>query len=397
MAETKIHEFSMAERDRRWSKIRAKMAQGGLDCLVIRGISSKWDSGIANIRYVSQIGGNGEEAMAVFPKSGDPIILVWSPTQLEWWPTAQSWVKDIRLGVPDWGEKVAAIINDIGFARGRIGVVGIGGRTGAGKVMSYEIYKTILDSLPDATFVPASRLMEEVRIVKSAEEIAFLEKSAALCDTGINAMLATAKPGKMAHEIYGEILGSIFKAGGESPMFLMYEADREPRHALRFPSNRALESGYMILQEISPKYAGYWSQAMVPVSLGKPKQIYLDLTQTTVEAYNNALQMCRPGVSARQLAEAINKPIVQAGHMWLRSQWQGLGLEQIEGPSDTHTGATASEEEAGELLEEGMVLGLQPMAGTKDGRYGVQIGDTVVVTKNGARRLGKSEMKFYVL
>ena len=59
------------------------MSEQGLDCLIIRGISSKWDSGIANIRYVSQIGGNGEEAMAVFPRKGDPIILVWSPTQLD--------------------------------------------------------------------------------------------------------------------------------------------------------------------------------------------------------------------------------------------------------------------------------------------------------------------------
>ena len=96
MAETRIHELSLAERDRRWSAIRAKMARANLDCLIVRGISSKWDSGIANIRYISQIGGNGEEAMAVFPKSGEPIILVWSPTQLEWWPTAQNWVKDIR-------------------------------------------------------------------------------------------------------------------------------------------------------------------------------------------------------------------------------------------------------------------------------------------------------------
>jgi Xaa-Pro aminopeptidase len=396
MAETRIHELSLGERDRRWRAIRAKMAQQGLDCLIVRGISSKWDSGIANVRYISQIGGNGEEAMAVFPREGDAIVLVWSPTQLEWWPKAQSWVTDIRLGSPDWGEKTAQCIKDLGFEKGRIGVVGIGGSTGAGKVMSYEIHSTILELLPQAKFFPASRLMEEIRIVKSPEEIAFLEKSAHLCDVGINAMLRTAKPGIKAYEVYGEILGSIFKAGGESPMFLMYEADREPRHALRFPSDRTLESGYMILQEISPKYAGYWSQAMVPVSLGKPKQIYLDLCDAAVESYNVALSVMRPGITCKEASKAINVPIINAGYMWLRSQWQGVGLEQIEGPSESHTGATAGLDDS-LRLEEGMVVGLQPMAGTKDGRYGVQIGDTVVVTPTGARRLGKSEMKFHVL
>lgn len=396
MAETRLRELSLAERDRRWRKIRAGMAQQGLDCLIVRGISSKWDSGIANVRYLSQIGGNGEEAMAIFPREGEPIVLVWSPTQLEWWPKAQNWVGDIRLGVPDWGERTVACVKELGFERGRIGVVGIGGRTGAGKIMSYEIYHTILTLLPGASFVPASRLMEEVRIVKSAEEIAFCEKSAQLCDIGIAAMLRTAKPGVKAYEVYGEMLGSMFKAGCESPMFLMYEADREPRHALRFPSDRTLEPGYMILQEISPKYAGYWSQAMVPVSLGKPQEIYLDLCAAAVEAYHAGLEMMRPGITCREASAAINAPILKAGFRWIRSQWQGLGLEQIEGPSDTHTGASA---EANEeiVLQEGMVVGLQPMAGTEDKRYGLQIGDTIVVAPGGGRRLGRSDMKFYVL
>ncbi len=396
MAETRIREISLAERDRRWNAIRTRMAKEGLDCLIVRGISSKWDSGIANVRYLSQIGGNGEEALAIFPIEGEPIILVWSPTQLEWYPKAQNWVTDIRLGVPDWGERTVQCLKDLGFERGRIGVVGIGGTTGAGKIMSWEIYNTILTLLPNAKFSAASRLMEEVRIVKSAEEIALCEKSAQLCDVGIDAMLRAAKPGVKAYEVYGEMLGSMYKAGCESPMFLMYEADREPRHALRFPSNRTLEPGYMILQEISPKYAGYWSQAMVPVSLGKPKQIYLDLCEVAVESYNVGLRMMRPGVTCREASKAMNTPILKAGFQWIRSQWQGLGLEQIEGPSDTHTGAAADADD-GILLQEGMVVGLQPMAGTTDKRFGLQIGDTVVVTPSGGKRLGRSEMKFHVL
>lgn len=396
MRETRVHELSIAERDRRWAGIRALMAKEGIDCLIIRGISSKWDSGIANVRYISQIGGNGEEALAVFPKTGDPIVLVWSPTQIEWWPKAQSWVRDVRLGAPDWGMRTVECVRQLGFETGRIGVVGIGGRTGAGKVMSYEIYKTILDSLPQATFVPASHLLEQMRLVKSAEEIVFVERSAKLCDVGIAAMLATARPGRKAYEIYGEILGAIFKAGGESPMFLMYEADREPRHALRFPSDATLDIGYMILQEVSPKFAGYWSQAMVPVSLGPPKQVYRDLIAVSRLAYDEALKVIRPGLTLKQLADAINAPIREGGYMWTRAQWQGCGLEQIEGPNDPYTGKPMHEDR-GESLVEGMVLGLQPMVATTDGRYGAHIGDTVVVTATGARRLGKTEMQLYVL
>jgi Xaa-Pro aminopeptidase len=395
MAETRIHGLSLAERDRRWSGIRARMDESGLDALIIRGISTKWDSGTANIRYVSQIGGNGEEGMVVFPRRGDPIVLVWSPTQLEWWPQAQDWVSDIRLGSPDWGEKTVACINELGLGAANIGVVGIGGSTAAASnTMAYDIYRTILDGLPAARFSSAAAIFEELRVVKSAEELAFMARSAELCDIGIDALLGAAKPGVRAYEVYGEILGSIYRAGGESPMFLMYEADRAPRHALRFPSDRTLEPGYMILQEISPKFAGYWSQAMVPVSLGRPEQAYLDLGKVVAEAYQAAIETIRAGVSVRTLADAINAPIIAGGFSWLRPQWQGLGLEQVEAPTHPHKAVRVDTEL---VLQEGMVLGLQPMAGTADGRYGLQMGDTVVVTAEGARRLGRSEMKFHII
>ena len=67
MTITRVHTLSLAERDRRWAAIRSAMAERGLGALIIRCISSKWDSGTANVRYVSQIGGNGEEAIVVFP------------------------------------------------------------------------------------------------------------------------------------------------------------------------------------------------------------------------------------------------------------------------------------------------------------------------------------------
>ena len=59
MTETRVRALSIAERDRRWTNIRAEMEIRGLDALLIRGVSTKWDGGIANIRYISQIGGNG--------------------------------------------------------------------------------------------------------------------------------------------------------------------------------------------------------------------------------------------------------------------------------------------------------------------------------------------------
>jgi Xaa-Pro aminopeptidase len=394
MTETRVIPLSLAERDRRWQAIRARMAERGLDCLVIRGISSKWDSGTANVRYVSQIGGNGEEAMAVFPLDRDPVVFIWAPSQLEWWPIAQDWVSDVRQGSPTWAGRTSECLRELGSARGRIGVVGIGGRNEAGKIMSYDIYRGLLDALPEARFEPASDILEDVRVVKSPEEIEFLARSAHLCDVAVQAMLRAARPGVRAYEVYGEIMGAVFRAGGESPMFLMYEADPEPRHALRFPSDRVLERGYMIIQEISPKYAGYWTQVMVPVVLGEPTTLYRQIAEVAERAYQEGLKAIRPGATTKDVADAINRPIAEAGYTWYRPQFQGLGLEQSEEPHDRNfRGALV--ETAPVPLEEGMVLGLQPLVATADRKYGLQVGDTVAVTRDGVRTLGETKMTLY--
>ena len=396
MAETRIRALSLAERDRRWAAIRATMAARGLDCLIVRGTSSKWDSGTANVRYISQIGGNGEELMAVFPATGAPIVFIWAPSQLDWWGGAQDWVDDIRQGSPSWAEATVAGLKEIGCERGRIGVVGIGGVNEAGRCMSYDIYTAILGGLPDAHFEPASDIVESLRLIKSDEEVDQIAKATTLCDVGVRAMLDSARPGARAEEVYGEIVGAVLREGGESPMFLMYEADPAPRHAVRFPSDQTLAPGYMILQEISPKYAGYWSQIMVPVSLGEPDPIYRRLGEAACLAYDEALKTIRAGITTRQLAEAIARPVEDAGFLWYRPQWQGLGLEQTEGPMDQFFGGAAVEGD-GIVLEANMVLGLQPMAGTRDRMKGVQVGDAVVVTETGVRKLGETEMRFHVL
>src|SRR3954453_7645300 len=146
MTETRVIPLSLAERDRRWQGIRARMAERQLDCLVIRGISSKWDSGTANVRYISQIGGNGEEAMAVFPIDRDPVVFIWAPSQLEWWPIAQDWVTDVRQGSPTWAGRTTDCIKELGYAAGRIGVVGIGGGNEGGQSLCEHIHT----SFPEA-------------------------------------------------------------------------------------------------------------------------------------------------------------------------------------------------------------------------------------------------------
>src|SRR3989304_10431684 len=58
-------QLSLQERERRWNSVRQKMAQRGLDCLIVHGDSGKYDSMMANIRYLTHIGGHGLHCLSL--------------------------------------------------------------------------------------------------------------------------------------------------------------------------------------------------------------------------------------------------------------------------------------------------------------------------------------------
>src|SRR5258705_2186659 len=71
---TEYPRFSLAERDRRWGRVRELMRERDCACLVAPGLRDPEDQ--ATSRYLSQIGGIGVHAWVVFPLHGDVTAIV---------------------------------------------------------------------------------------------------------------------------------------------------------------------------------------------------------------------------------------------------------------------------------------------------------------------------------
>ncbi|HEY7060300.1 MAG TPA: hypothetical protein VII06_02390 [Chloroflexota bacterium] len=124
---TLIPIFDIAERDRRWARVRAAMAQAGLDCLVGFPNSGHWDQFQAAVRYLTQIGGNTTEAAVVFPLDGTVTAYVRGPNEVAWWGSQSAWIPDLRATGRSWAPGVVARLRELGLARGRIGICGLDG------------------------------------------------------------------------------------------------------------------------------------------------------------------------------------------------------------------------------------------------------------------------------
>ena len=93
---------------------------------------------------------------------------------------AQDWVKDIRSKKGTWAGSVVSRIRELGLEKKRIGVDGLAGPMDPDGWFPYSTYHGIEELLPGATLVNLNDMMERFRMVKSPEEIDFLQKAAAL-------------------------------------------------------------------------------------------------------------------------------------------------------------------------------------------------------------------------
>src|SRR5581483_3526114 len=169
-AESPWEGYSLDERERRWSAVRANAAAAGLDCVFV-----PQGNGI-DARYLSQ----QATAAVVLPTDGRPPILI---NDRGGTPGPASWIGEIRAAGRAWAEPMAQALLDLGMARARIGVSGLRGglvshvRNPDGVVV-YGAYAEVRRRLPEASFVDATDVVGLARYVKGPEEIACLRRAA---------------------------------------------------------------------------------------------------------------------------------------------------------------------------------------------------------------------------
>src|SRR5688572_30971003 len=189
--------FSLAERDRRWKAVRAKMAEQNIDVIVTPQNTGHSMDFQANTRYLTHCGGGGDaDIAAVFPLNGDVTAIATSANPR--WTATQEWTTDVREARREYGRVIVERLKELNVERGRIGITGLGEvegtRTPEGTIL-HGTWKQIREGFPSAELVDATAILDEVRYVKSAEEIDVLAKSMEINELAIQAEIEAAKVG----------------------------------------------------------------------------------------------------------------------------------------------------------------------------------------------------------
>ena len=386
--------FSIAERDRRWRAVRELMSAHNLDVIVTPQNSGHSADYQANTRYLTHCGGGEPDLAAVFPLNGEVTAIATSAAPR--WPTVQDWVTDVREARRNYGRAIVERLKELKVDRGRIGITGLGEvegtRTPEGTIF-YGTWKQIREAFPDAQLVDATAILDEVRYVKSQEEIDVLAKSMEINELAIDAEIEAAKAGTKDWEVWAAVHYAMTRNGSELPIHCFWVSGKNPKRTLTRPSMRLLERGDVIINELEASWIGYRAQAVQPVFVEVIDPVQAELIKVQREIFNRVVESLKPGITVGELAELTRKTAESAapksgpaagarGELNMHGRGQG-----DDGPIITPH--AKSPRQLAVQMRESMVFICKPAAISADGVYICQWGDTVVVTKSGGRRLGK--------
>lgn len=385
--------FSMEERERRWGRVRELMRRDGIDCIVGLNSTGTHNRNQADVRYLTQIGNNCDEVAVCFPVDGKVTAIT---NRGSYWP-AGDWVGETKRSGRAWSRSLSEGLKEAGMENATVGICGLthsvyscvrqpDGYAGYTAVMRMK------EALPNARFVSASDLMGEARFVKSAEEIDFLRKGVAIAERSCQAMLQTARVGVFEPLIMANMYQAAIAAGGSMPFMLGWYSGPfgAAYHRIEQPTHRLVASGDYLAVEIEGRWGGYTAQLDQSMTFGDVPTWAPDAHKAAVECFWDVVHAMKPGANFGELQEAARK-VARTGKATGGLTLHGRGLGD-DGPLIT---PQSQPDVANTPLQEGCVFIVKPGI-THNGMSDVgHVGDSVVVTKNGAERLGTRPIDHY--
>jgi Xaa-Pro dipeptidase len=391
--------FSLAERDRRWAKVRALMKREGIDLLVCMPCTNSHDRGAADARYLTQLGENSDEQSVAFPVEGE--VRAWH-SRPGVWPSS-NWFSDIRsAGRGTGGATISTYINEFPqYKKSRIAIAGLTStpmthcRAAEGEInwQSVEILKT---NFPQAEFVSASTVLGEARWVKSDEEIDFLRKGVAIAELTLDAIRETAREGVPERDVFAEMMKVNAKAGGSfTPMFGWITGPQgRPYHRLEQPSFRKFADKDMLSVEIEGRWGGYIAQIDQSAVINTPIEGLSDAMKLAYEAYDRTLELLKPGTTMGELADTAVMTAL-GGRLRAGLGFHGRGTGD-DGPL-LIAGVPLKPEIRDLALVENCCFAVKPSVFFDGIAEYCRWGDSAVVGKNGGVRLGTRPQELIVL
>lgn len=349
------------------SEIREELKKRNLDALLI--------TNPYNRRYLTGFTGS---AGVVLITPEDALFL----TDFRYVEQAEQEAKDYTII-----EHEPQLVNELKNQVKRLGINRLGFEAEHVTMAEYNEFKERLE----CELSPTTGIVETLRMIKTDEEIAIIQKAAEIADKAFEHILDVIKPGVREIEIANELEYVMRKLGATQSSFDTIVASGV-RSSLPHgvASEKKIEAGELVTLDFGALYKGYCSDITRTVAVGNVSDELKEIYHIVLKAQERGVAGIKPGMTGME-ADALTRDFITEngyGKQFGHSTGHGIGLEIHEGPALSPKSNT--------LLKKNMVVTVEP------GIYipnvgGCRIEDDIVLTENGNERLTRSTKQWIQL
>ena len=303
--------------------------------------------------------------IAVIPAIGAPLM-------------ARGWVDDIRTWrAPDLDDDGVSLLietlNEVAGG-GRVGVP-MGHETHVRMPMSdYKRVAAQVDLADDGG------LISNLRLVKSEAEISRVRTACQIAGRAFARVPEIAREGVPLADVFRRFQMLALEEGADWVPYLAGAAGTFGYDDVISPATDApLAMGDVLMLDTGLVHEGYFCDFDRNFSIGKPNAVVRDAHETLIEAVEAAMLIAKPGATAADVFHAMDHVLTGgAGGSDAGRYGHGLGMQLTEWPSLIPSDQT--------VLQEGMILTLEPSVATQDGRVMVHE-ENIVIRAEGPEAL----------
>lgn len=244
----------------------------------------------------------------------------------------------------------------------------------------YTAYEEILHS----ELIPTKGIIEELRLIKTEDEIAVIKEAAKIADDAFTHILSYIKPGVRELDIANELEYFMRKRGATQSSFDIIVASgirSSLPHGIA--SDKKIANGELVTLDFGALYKGYCSDITRTVAVGTISDELKKVYDIVLTAQEKGVAGIKPGLTGKD-ADALTRDYISEkgyGDYFGHSTGHGIGLEIHEGPGLAPSSNT--------ILQKNMVVTVEP------GIYipnvgGCRIEDDIVLIDTGNERLTTS-------
>jgi len=354
----------------RSERLQRVMREAGLDGLLLYG--NAWQNDY--LRYVVDFGILEGEGIALATRDGDVTLYLNHALETE------------RASVECPGVKIvysADLVADIAAVIERLG----NSRVAAGPKRHFP-YGLARYS---RHFDDATEQVDQLLMVKAAEELEWVRKAARMADEGYEVFRQAARAGQPDYALIAEV-EAFFRAKGVDDNFMIIGSGGPEVRGMTPPSGKLLKQGDMVTTELTPCVGGYYAQICRTLVVGEPSAAQQQAFGLFREALEAGIAAVRPGVTAADVARAENDVFRHYGFgdyvtsEYTRVRGHGVGLFPDTKPHIL--------EDVETVLQENMSIIVHPNTYHPEVGY-IVLGDSLIIRSDGAENLSRTPRELF--